>query len=49
MAGNFDDRKVIVPGVAATDIIAQLHTATFLEDPKAANYVLTNNPSTRSG
>jgi nickel-dependent lactate racemase len=44
MAGYSGGRKVIVPGVAHQDTITRLHTATFLESPRAANCVLDGNP-----
>ena len=44
MAGYSGGRKVITPGVAHRDTITYLHTATFMEDPKAVNCVLNGNP-----
>jgi nickel-dependent lactate racemase len=34
-AGYFDRRKIIIPGVAGTDTITELHAVTFPENPKA--------------
>lgn len=44
MAGYSGGRKVVVPGIAHQDTITRLHTATFLESPRAANCILTGNP-----
>ena len=44
MAGYSGGRKLIVPGVAHEDTITRLHTATFLESPRAANCILDRNP-----
>jgi nickel-dependent lactate racemase len=44
MAGYSGGRKVIIPGVAHHDTITRIHTATFLEDCKAANCILAGNP-----
>lgn len=44
MAGYSGGRKLIVPGVAHEDTITRLHTATFLESPRAANCILDGNP-----
>ncbi len=44
MAGYSGGRKVITPGVAQAETITRLHTATYLEDPKSANCVLSGNP-----
>lgn len=44
MAGYSGGRKVITPGVAHAETITRLHTATYLEDPKSANCVLSGNP-----
>ena len=44
MAGYSGGRKVITPGVAHAETITRLHTATYMEDPKAANCVLAGNP-----
>jgi nickel-dependent lactate racemase len=44
MAGYSGGRKVIVPGVAHQETITRLHTATFLESPRAANCILDGNP-----
>ncbi len=44
MAGYSGGRKVITPGVAHQETITRLHTATFMEDPKAVNCVLEGNP-----
>jgi nickel-dependent lactate racemase len=44
MAGYSGGRKVIVPGIAHRDTITAIHTASFFEDPKAANCVLDQNP-----
>jgi nickel-dependent lactate racemase len=44
MAGYSGGRKVIDPGIAHQDTITSLHTASFLEDPKAANCVVEGNP-----
>ena len=44
MAGYSGGRKVITPGVAHAQTITRLHTATYMEDPLAANCVLKGNP-----
>lgn len=44
MAGYSGGRKIIMPGVAHRDTITYLHTATFMEHPKAVNCVLKGNP-----
>jgi len=44
MAGYSGGRKVITPGIAHKDTICRIHTASFLEHPKAANCVLDGNP-----
>ena len=44
MAGYSGGRKVITPGVAHAETITRLHTATYMEDPRAANCVLAGNP-----
>jgi nickel-dependent lactate racemase len=44
MAGYSGGRKVIAPGVAHKDTITTLHSARFMEHPKAANCVLDGNP-----
>lgn len=44
MAGYSGGRKVITPGVAHRDTITRLHTATFMEHPRAVNCVLDGNP-----
>ncbi|MGA6926401.1 MAG: nickel-dependent lactate racemase, partial [Desulfosarcina sp.] len=44
MAGYSGGRKVITPGVAHAETITRLHTATYMEDPKAANCILAGNP-----
>lgn len=44
MAGYSGGRKVITPGVAHAETITRLHTATYMEDPMAANCVLAGNP-----
>ncbi|HMK34657.1 MAG TPA: nickel-dependent lactate racemase [Desulfomonilaceae bacterium] len=44
MAGYSGGRKLIAPGVAHADTITRLHTATFLESPRAANCILDGNP-----
>ncbi len=44
MAGYSGGRKVIVPGIAHEDTIRRLHTASFLEDPRASNCTLEGNP-----
>ncbi len=44
MAGYSGGRKLIAPGVAHVDTITRLHTATFLESPRAANCILDGNP-----
>ena len=44
MAGYSGGRKVIVPGVAHEDTIRRLHTASFLEDPRATNCTIEGNP-----
>jgi len=44
MAGYSGGRKLIAPGVAHQDTITRLHTAAFLESPRAANCILDGNP-----
>jgi nickel-dependent lactate racemase len=44
MAGYSGGRKVITPGVAHQDTIRRIHTALFMEDPKAVNCQLEGNP-----
>jgi nickel-dependent lactate racemase len=44
MAGYSGGRKIITPGVAHKDTITFLHSATFMEHPRAANCVLDGNP-----
>ena len=44
MAGYSGGRKVIVPGIAHEDTIRRLHTASFLEDPRATNCTMDGNP-----
>lgn len=44
MAGYSGGRKVITPGVSHAETITRLHTATYMEDPMAANCVLAGNP-----
>ena len=44
MAGYSGGRKVIDPGIAYQDTITSLHTATFLEHPKATNCIVEGNP-----
>jgi nickel-dependent lactate racemase len=44
MAGYSGGRKIIMPGVAHQDTITYLHSATFMEHPRAANCVLEGNP-----
>ena len=44
MAGYSGGRKVITPGAAHAETITRLHTATYMEDPMAANCVLAGNP-----
>ena len=44
MAGYSGGRKVITPGTAHARTITRLHTATYMEDPLAANCVLAGNP-----
>lgn len=44
MAGYSGGRKLVVPGVAHADTITRLHTATFLESPRAANCIMDGNP-----
>jgi nickel-dependent lactate racemase len=44
MAGYSGGRKIILPGVAHQETITALHTASILEDPRAANCVLEGNP-----
>ena len=44
MAGWSGGRKVIAPGVAHAETITTFHTASFMEDPRAANCVLDGNP-----
>jgi nickel-dependent lactate racemase len=44
MAGYSGGRKVIVPGICHQEAITRIHTAEFLEHPRAANCVLEGNP-----
>jgi nickel-dependent lactate racemase len=44
MAGYSGGRKVITPGVAHQDTIRRIHTARFMEDPKAVNCQIADNP-----
>lgn len=44
MAGYSGGRKVIAPGIAHAETITRLHSADFLEDQRAANCVLEDNP-----
>ena len=44
MAGYSGGRKIIAPGVAHADTITTFHSARYMEDPHAANCVLTDNP-----
>ena len=44
MAGYSGGRKIITPGVAHKDTITFLHSATFMEHPRATNCVLDGNP-----
>jgi lactate racemase len=44
MAGWSGGRKVIAPGVAHRETITTLHSARFMENPRAANCVLEGNP-----
>lgn len=44
MAGYSGGRKVIAPGISHAETITRLHSAAFLEDPRAANCVLDGNP-----
>ena len=44
MAGYSGGRKLIVPGIAHHDTITRIHSAAFLEDPRAADGILDGNP-----
>ena len=44
MAGYSGGRKIIAPGVAHADTITTFHSARYMENPNAANCVLTDNP-----
>ena len=44
MAGYSGGRKIIAPGIAHADTITTFHSARYMEDPHAANCVLTDNP-----
>jgi lactate racemase len=44
MAGYSGGRKIIMPGIAHRDTITYLHSAAFMEHPRAANCVLEGNP-----
>lgn len=44
MAGYSGGRKVICPGLAHAETIAALHSARYMEHPRAANCVLEGNP-----
>lgn len=44
MAGYSGGRKVVAPGLAHADTITRLHTAQFLEDCRARNCLVENNP-----
>lgn len=44
MAGYSGGRKLITPGVAHKDTITYLHSALFMEQPKAANCIIEGNP-----
>jgi nickel-dependent lactate racemase len=44
MAGYSGGRKIIAPGVAHADTITTFHSARYMENPHAANCVLTDNP-----
>ena len=44
MAGYSGGRKVVIPGVTHHDTIRRLHAASILEDPKAVNCCLEDNP-----
>lgn len=44
MAGYSGGRKLITPGVAHKDTITYLHSALFMEQPKAANCIVDGNP-----
>lgn len=44
MAGYSGGRKLITPGVAHKDTITYLHSALFMEQPKAANCIIKGNP-----
>ena len=44
MAGYSGGRKIVAPGVAHADTITTFHSARYMENPHAANCVLTDNP-----
>ncbi len=44
MAGFSGGRKAICPGLCATETIKELHSAELLDDPRATNLVLEQNP-----
>jgi nickel-dependent lactate racemase len=44
MAGYSGGRKIITPGVAHQDTITYLHSAKFMEHPRAANCIIDGNP-----
>ena len=44
MAGYSGGRKIIAPGIAHADTITTFHSARYMENPNAANCVLTDNP-----
>jgi nickel-dependent lactate racemase len=44
MAGYSGGRKLVIPGVAHSDTILQLHAGVILDHPRAANTILEGNP-----
>ena len=44
MAGYSGGRKIITPGIAHQDTITCLHSAAFMEHPRATNCILEGNP-----
>lgn len=44
MAGYSGGRKLIAPGISHMETITSIHSAVFLEDPRAANCLLDGNP-----
>jgi nickel-dependent lactate racemase len=44
MAGYSGGRKLVVPGVAHRDTILRLHAGGIMDDPRAANCIIDDNP-----